>query len=172
MTLTIHQPAPTFTLPATGGRTISLKDFAGQKLVIYFYPKDDTPGCTVQACDLRDNLSQLNNLGVQVIGISRDNVAKHEKFAAKFKLNFPLLADEDGAVCTAYGVLAEKSMFGKKYMGIERSTFLIDEKGSLAAMWRKVKVGNHIRDIQKALKEKQKAQEDEIQEILPVLIFS
>lgn len=140
-------PAPTFDLPATGGRKISLASFRGQKILLYFYPKDDTPGCTSEACSFSENLAALNRLKVQVLGISRDSVASHEKFAGKYGLNFPLLADEDGAVCTAYGVWVEKSMYGKTSMGIERTTFLIDENGKILHVWNKVKVPGHTEEI-------------------------
>lgn len=149
--------APAFTLPADGGGKISLKDFKGKKLVLYFYPKDDTPGCTTEACDFRDNMSSLKRQGVAVLGISKDGVARHDKFKAKYELNFPLAADEDGAVCEKYGVWVEKKNYGKTYMGIERATFLIDENGVVRQIWRKVKVKGHVDDIKTALRDLRKA---------------
>jgi peroxiredoxin Q/BCP len=145
--LTVGDKAPVFTLPADNKGKISLADFKGDKVVLYFYPKDDTPGCTTESCDFRDNLASFNKAGVQIIGISRDTVAKHDKFKAKYKLNFPLASDEDGKVCEKYGVWVEKSMYGRKYMGIERSTFLIDEKGIIQEIWRKVKVTGHAVEV-------------------------
>lgn len=154
---TAGDKAPVFTLPTDNEGKISLADFKGEKVVIYFYPKDDTPGCTTESCDFRDNLTAFNKAGVQVIGISRDTVAKHDKFKAKYKLNFPLASDEDGKVCEKYGVWGEKSMYGKKYMGIERSTFLIDEKGIIRQIWRKVKVTGHAAEVLAAAKQKKAA---------------
>lgn len=149
--------APDFTLPADGGENVTLSAFKGQPVILYFYPKDDTSGCTKEACDFRDNMSALKKLKVQVIGISKDSVKKHDKFKEKYELNFPLVSDEDGKICDKYGVWVEKSMYGKKYMGIERSTFLIDADGKIAHIWRKVSVTDHVTDIIKVLKEKKKA---------------
>lgn len=145
--LKIGNPAPDFTLPADGNEEITLSQFRGQKVVLYFYPKDDTPGCTTESCDFRDHLSALNKAGVQVIGISKCSVAKHDKFKAKHGLNFPLASDENGTVCEQYGTWAEKSMYGKTYMGIERTTFLIDEQGKIEHIWRKVKVKGHVNEV-------------------------
>ena len=145
--LTEGNKAPDFKILTEGGRTATLKDYAGQKLVLYFYPKDDTPGCTAQACGFRDHLSAFDKLGTAVLGISKDPLVKHERFRRKYDLNFPLGADEDGKICEAYGVWIEKSMYGKKYMGIDRSTFLIDEKGVIEKIWRKVKVPGHVEEI-------------------------
>lgn len=139
--------APAFTLPASGGQTISLKDFEGQKLILYFYPKDDTPGCTTQACTFNDNLPKFKKLKSVILGVSKDSVKKHDKFTEKFDLSFPLLSDEEGAVLEKYGVWVEKSMYGKKYMGIDRSTFLIGEDGSIEKIWRKVKVPGHVEEV-------------------------
>lgn len=144
--------APDFTLPTDDGRPVSLSGFRGRKVVLYFYPKDDTPGCTQESCDFRDSLAALSGAGVAVLGLSRDGVESHRKFKEKYALNFPLLADEDGAVCAAYGVWVEKSMYGKKYMGIERATFLIDEAGKIVRIWRKVKVPGHVDGILDALR--------------------
>lgn len=149
--LAVCDTAPDFTLPTDGGAEITLSDLQGQKVVIYFYPKDDTPGCTKESCAFRDNLSALNALNTTVIGISKDSVAKHDKFKAKYDLNFPLASDENSDVCERYGVWMEKSMYGKKYWGIERSTFLIDENGKIAEIWRKVKVPGHVEEVQKAI---------------------
>ncbi len=149
--------APDFTLPADGGDDIALKSLRGKSVVLYFYPKDDTPGCTKESCDFRDNLAALKKLGAAVIGISKDSVARHDKFKKKYELNFPLLSDEDGDVCERYGVWAEKKNYGKTYMGIERSTFLIDEQGVIRAIWRKVKVEGHVAEVMVALKKLRQA---------------
>jgi len=131
--------APDFTLPADDGSTVTLSSFRGKKVIVYFYPKDDTSGCTAQACEFRDILPRIDEAGAVVLGISPDPVKSHVKFRDKYDLNFPLLADEDHAVAEAYGVWVEKSMYGRTYFGIERSTFLIDEEGKLSKVWRKVK---------------------------------
>lgn len=144
--------APKFSRPADNNKTMSLSDFAGRKLVIYFYPKDDTPGCTTESCSFRDNFRAFEKLGVAIVGVSKDSIKSHVKFKTKFNLNFPLLSDEEGTMCEDYGVWVEKSMYGKKYMGIERSTFLIDENGKIIALWRKVSVEGHVADVQKTLK--------------------
>ncbi len=149
--------APDFTLPTDGGGTVKLSDFKGQPVVVYFYPKDDTSGCTQEACDFRDGLSAFKRLKVAVIGISRDSVKKHDKFKEKYELNFPLASDEEGEVCARYGVWVEKSMYGRKYMGIARATFLIDEDGKIAHIWHKVSVTGHVEDVLKTLKERRKA---------------
>jgi len=143
--------APDFTMPATSGQTVSLSGLKGKPFVLYFYPKDDTSGCTAEACDFRDNLAQFNNVGAVVIGVSRDSVASHEKFKKKQGLTFELACDEDGSVCENYGTWAEKSMYGRKYMGIERTTFLIGPDGRIAAVWNKVKVPGHVAEVLKAL---------------------
>lgn len=145
-------PAPDFTLPDEMGRTVSLSDFRGRKLVLYFYPKDDTPGCTQESCDFRDSLAALNHANAAVLGISKDSIVSHLKFKTKHALTFPLLSDTDGRACEAYGVWVEKSMYGKKYMGIDRATFLIDEAGAIERLWRKVKVGGHVAEVLKALR--------------------
>ena len=144
--------APDFTLPTDGDGSITLSDLKGQKVVIYFYPKDDTPGCTKESCAFRDHKQDFEKLGVEIIGISKDSVAKHDKFKAKYDLNFPLASDENGEVCDLYGVWKEKSMYGKTFLGIERSTFLIDENGNLAEIWRKVKVPGHIEAVVDAIR--------------------
>ena len=144
--------APDFTLPADGGGSVSLSQFRGRPVVLYFYPKDDTSGCTAQACGFRDALPDYGKLNAALIGISRDSVASHDKFKKKHGLTFPLAADEDGKVCEAYGVWVEKSMYGRKYMGIQRDTFLIDKEGKITAIWRKVKVEGHVREVLAAAK--------------------
>jgi len=136
-------PAPDFTLPSDGGEDVTLSSFRGRKVVLYFYPKDDTPGCTVQACDFRDASSRLEGVDAVVLGVSPDSVSSHRKFRDKHGLNFPLLADEDRAVADAYGVWKRKKLYGRTFLGIERSTFLIDEQGRIAEIWRKVKPKGH-----------------------------
>lgn len=144
--------APAFTLPADGGETIRLSDFTGKKVVLYFYPKDDTSGCTKEAIGFRDAMRSIKASGAVVIGVSKDAVASHDKFKKKHKLNFPLASDEEVKVCDKYGVWVEKSMYGRKYMGIERATFLIDEKGTIRRVWRKVKVPGHVEEVKAAIK--------------------
>jgi thioredoxin-dependent peroxiredoxin len=144
--------APDFEVLDDEGNRVSLGSFSGQKLVLYFYPKDDTPGCTTEACDARDNFPKLGSLKVAVAGVSRDSVKSHQKFKQKYDLNFPLLADEDGKMCEAYGVWKEKSMYGKTYMGIDRSTFLIDENGIVLKVWRGVKATGHMDEVIAELK--------------------
>jgi peroxiredoxin Q/BCP len=151
MSVKVGDSAPDFTLPADGGNAVSLKGLKGKPVVLYFYPKDDTSGCTVEACAFRDALPDFSRVKAEIVGISRDTVASHDKFKAKFKLPFPLASDEDGKVCEAYGVWVEKSMYGRKYMGIERATFLIDGKGLVRGVWRKVKVPRHAEEVLKAV---------------------
>ena len=136
--------APDFTATADGGETVKLKDLRGKKVVLYFYPKDNTPGCTQEACDFRDSIARFSRKGVVVLGVSPDSVRSHEKFKAKFDLPFALLADEDHEIAEAYGAWREKSMYGRKYMGIVRSTFVIDEKGKIAEVHEKVTVKGHV----------------------------
>jgi peroxiredoxin Q/BCP len=136
-------PAPDFTLLADDGRPVSLSDFRGRTLVLYFYPKDNTPGCTTQACDLRDDMPRLEASGAAVVGISSDSVESHRRFKARYGLNFPLLADEDHAVAEAYGVWRKKSLYGRSFLGIERSTFFIDPEGRVEEIWRRVKAKGH-----------------------------
>lgn len=143
--------APDFSLLADDGNKVGLSDFAGQRVVLYFYPKDNTSGCTAQACDLRDDMAALNDQGVVVLGVSPDSRKSHQNFKEKHGLNFPLLVDDDHAVAEAYGVWVEKSMYGKKYMGIERSTFIIDGEGNLEAVWRKVKAKEHAQRLREYL---------------------
>jgi len=144
--------APDFTMQATGGRTVSLKGMKGKPFVLYFYPKADTPGCTKEACGFQESLPAFGGLGIEVIGVSPDKLPAIEKFAAKYDLTFPLASDPDNAVATAYGVWVEKSMYGKTYMGIERSTFLVGKDGKVAKAWRGVKVPGHVEAVAEAAK--------------------
>ncbi len=152
MSLDLGTPAPDFTLPTDGGGTISLSALKGKPVVLYFYPKDDTSGCTAEACQFRDMHPDFTGAEAVVIGVSKDSVASHDKFKKKYELTFPLAADTEGTVCDAYGVWVEKSMYGKKYMGIERATYLIDRDGKIAKIWRKVKVPGHGAEVLKAVK--------------------
>lgn len=152
MTVETGDKAPDFTMPADGGRTVSLKNLKGKKVILYFYPKDDTPGCTKEACGFRDSLPDFSKVNAEVIGVSRDTVARHDKFKAKHELPFTLASDEDGKVCEAYGTWVEKNMYGRRTMGIERSTFLIDERGVVRQVWRKVKVDGHVDEVLNAVK--------------------
>ncbi len=151
----VGKKAPTFSLPADSGGKIKLADLAGSPVVLYFYPRDNTPGCTKQACAFRDRKAEMEALGAKVIGISTDSVASHEKFRDKFELNFPLLADENHAVAEKYGAWREKNMYGKKSLGIQRSTFLIDPTGRIAKVWKKVQVEGHDEKVLEALRELQ-----------------
>ena len=144
--------APAFTLPTEEGK-VSLSDFAGRTLVLYFYPKDDTSGCTKQAIAFSEQLADFEKAGAAVLGISRDKPAKHAKFREKHELTVPLASDEEAETCDAYGVWKEKSMYGRKYMGIERSTFLIDGDGTIAKAWRKVRVPGHVDAVLEAVRE-------------------
>jgi peroxiredoxin Q/BCP len=147
MALNIGDPAPDFTLHSDQNELISLAQYRGKKVVLFFYPKDNTPGCTKEACDFRDSTERLHAKNTAIIGISKDNPIKHQKFKQKYQLSFPLLADESGNVCEAYGVINKKSLFGNTFLGIERSTFLIDEHGMIQAIWRKVKVNGHTQQV-------------------------
>ncbi len=144
--------APDFTATATDGSVISLKNLKGKNVVIYFYPKDDTPGCTVEACGFRDSFKTIEKLNTVVLGVSPDSVKSHVKFTEKFQLPFPLLADEDKKICQDYGVWIEKSMYGKKYMGVARTTFVIDKEGRIAKIFEKVKPEIHATEIIEAIK--------------------
>lgn len=144
--------APAFTLQTDGGGKASLKDFAGAPLVLYFYPKDDTSGCTRQAMDFSAAAAKFKKLGIPVVGVSKDTVAVHDRFKTKHKLSVVLGSDPDGKVIESYGSWVEKSMYGRKYMGIDRSTFLIDGKGKIARIWRKVKVPGHVEEVLSAAK--------------------
>ena len=152
MSVSEGDKAPAFSMPTDGGRTVSLKDLKGQNVVLYFYPKDNTPGCTKEACAFRDLMPDFSGIDAAIIGVSKDSVKKHDNFKAKFELPFTLASDEDGAVCGAYGTWVEKSMYGKKFMGIERATFLIDGKGVVRKVWRKVKVAGHAEDVLESAK--------------------
>lgn len=157
MTLKVGDKAPAFSLKTDGGGKISLSGLKGRNVVLYFYPKDDTSGCTAEACGFRDNLPKFGKLDAVVIGVSRDSAESHDKFKTKHKLNFTLGSDDTGKVTEDYGVWVEKSLYGRKYMGIERATFLIDGKGKIAAIWRKVKVAGHVDEVLKAVKALPKA---------------
>lgn len=154
----VGDKAPAFTLPAHPAGEIKLSAFAGRFVVLFFYPKDSTPGCTTESCDFRDAYAEFERHGAAVFGISRDSLKSHASFAAKHRLPFPLLADADEAVCKAYGVIKMKNMYGRQVRGIERSTFLIDPAGKIAAAWRKVRVKGHVEEVLNALKEKLAAQ--------------
>jgi len=143
----IGKLAPNFKLPATGEQQLELKSLRGQKVVLYFYPKDNTPGCTNESKDFAAANARFKRAGAVIIGISRDSMASHDKFRAKFKLPFHLVSDADEKACSLYDVIKEKNMYGRKVMGIERSTFLIDEKGKLRQEWRKVKVAGHAEEV-------------------------
>ncbi len=152
MTLTVGKPAPDFTLPTDGGGSVTLSDLRGKPVVLYFYPKDDTPGCTTEACDFRDAEPDFSGASAVVIGISKDTVAKHDKFKAKHGLTFPLASDADSDVCERYGVWKEKSMYGKTFLGIERTTVLVAADGTVARVWPKVKVKGHAAEVLEAVK--------------------
>lgn len=143
--------APDFTATDENGKTISLADFKGKKLILFFYPKDNTPGCTAEACNLRDNYQMLKEKGFELLGVSPDGAASHQKFKEKFNLPFPLLADTDKAVLKAYGAWGPKSMYGKLFDGVNRSTFVIDENGRIAQVFTKVKTGDHTKQILEAM---------------------
>ncbi len=143
--------APDFTLPADDGSTVTLSALRGKKVVLYFYPKDDTPGCTTEACNFRDNLSMLTAKGAVVLGVSPQDIKSHVKFKQKYSLTFPLLADTDHAVAEAYGAWGKKQQYGREYMGILRTTFVIDEKGVVKKVFEKVKVEGHALEVAKAL---------------------
>jgi len=145
--------SPLFTAPTDSNGTFSLSDAKGSWVVLYFYPKDDTSGCTAEACDFRDNMRRLKRKGVMVVGVSPDSPKKHDKFKEKYDLTFPLVSDEDHSICEAYGVWKEKSMYGRKYMGVERTTLIIDPKGKIAHTFSKVSVPGHVDAVLATLKE-------------------
>ena len=149
--LEVGDKAPDFSAPVTDGTIVSLKDYKGKKLVLYFYPKDDTSGCTKESCSFRDNLARVRKKGAEILGVSADSVKSHQKFTEKFDLSFPLLSDESKDVVKAYGVWQEKSMYGRKYMGIVRTTFIIDERGKIARIFEKVNVEGHTDEVLDAL---------------------
>ena len=140
-------PAPQFALPDQTGTVQNAKSLKGKRYLVYFYPKDSTPGCTVQACGIQSDLSRFNKLGIPVFGVSMDSVASHRKFADKFKLTFPLLADTERSLIEAFGVWVEKSMYGKQYMGISRSSFLVGANGKIEQVWEKVNTKTHAADV-------------------------
>jgi Peroxiredoxin len=144
--------APDFSAATDGGKKLKLSDLRGKPVVLYFYPKDDTSGCTAEACGFRDNAAAFKKLKAQVVGVSKDSVASHDKFKKKYSLTFPLVSDADGKICAKYGTWVEKSLYGRKYMGIERATFLIDKEGTVAKVWHKVKVAGHVDEVAEALK--------------------
>ena len=148
----ISQTAPDFTLPVTGGGDVTLSALRGSAVVLFFYPRDDTPGCTKENIGFSENLDAFEAAGAKVFGISRDTMAKHDKFAAKYGLTAPLLSDEEGTVTESYGVWVEKNMYGKKSMGIERATYLIAADGTIAQIWRKVKVPGHVEEVLEAVR--------------------
>jgi peroxiredoxin Q/BCP len=147
MSLKIGDTAPDFTLPTDGGGSFTLSAQRGRKIVLYFYPKDDTSGCTKEACGFRDTMPDFSRVEADIVGVSRDGVKSHDKFKAKYALPFTLVADEEGKVCEAYGVWVEKSMYGRKYMGIERTTVLIDAAGKIRGLWPKVKIDGHVEAV-------------------------
>jgi peroxiredoxin Q/BCP len=141
-----------FTCPATGGKAVQLKSLRGKKVVLYFYPKDSTPGCTTEGQEFRDLHAKFRRAGAIIFGVSRDSLASHEKFKEKLELPFELLSDSDEKVCRQFDVIREKSLYGRKFMGVERSTFLVDEKGKLRQEWRKVKVKGHAEEVLESVK--------------------
>jgi peroxiredoxin Q/BCP len=151
--LKIGDPAPPFDLPTAGGGRVNLKSFRGKRLVLYFYPKDDTPGCTQEALDFSAATDAFAAANTAIVGVSRDPPSKHEKFAAKHGLTVTLASDEDGKTCVDYGVWVEKKLYGRASMGVERATFLVNEKGRISRLWRKVKVTGHVEDVKKALEQ-------------------
>jgi peroxiredoxin Q/BCP len=149
----VGKKAPDFTLEAIGGREVKLSDYIGQKVVLFFYPKDLTPACTQESCDFRDVYAEFSELGTAVLGISIDTAETHERFAAKYELPYELLADPEHRVCELYGVWQLKKLYGREYMGLVRSTFLINEKGKLVREWRNIRVKGHVQEVLKAAQE-------------------
>jgi peroxiredoxin Q/BCP len=147
MSVSEGDKAPSFAMATDGGGTVNLKDLKGQNVVLYFYPKDNTPGCTKEACAFRDLMPDFSGIDAAVIGVSKDSVKKHDNFKAKYELPFTLASDEDGSVCEAYGTWVQKKLYGREYMGIERATFLIDGTGVIRKVWHKVKVAGHAEDV-------------------------
>lgn len=150
--VSLGKKVPDFSSPATGDQTLSLKHFKGKNVVIYFYPKDSTPGCTSEGQDFRDSYPSFQQLKTEILGVSRDSIKSHENFKAKQGFPFELLSDQEESLCELFDVIKEKNMYGKKVMGIERSTFLIDAKGVLRSEWRKVKVNGHVAEVLEAVK--------------------
>ncbi|MBT5875124.1 MAG: thioredoxin-dependent thiol peroxidase [Candidatus Latescibacteria bacterium] len=149
--LQLGHPAPNFTMASDQGNDVSLKNLRGSTVVLYFYPKDDTPGCTTESCDFRDQHTEFKHKGAQIFGVSCDDITSHKKFSSKFSLSFPLLSDPDNSVCTSYGVWKEREMNGRKYMGIERTTVVIDGEGNVARIYPKVNVPGHAAEVLKEL---------------------
>ena len=145
--LKVGQKAPAFSLPNQDGIIVNLSDYKGKKIVLYFYPKDDTPGCTKESCAFRDGIDEIHDIAAEVIGVSADSVESHKKFSKKYNLNFPLLSDESKKMIHSYGVWKEKSLYGRKFMGIERTTFMINENGKIDEIFRKVKVARHLEEV-------------------------
>lgn len=152
MSVEAGSPAPDFTMPTDGGGSVTLSALKGKPVILYFYPKDDTSGCTKEACGFRDQFPDFGGIDAVVIGVSKDSVASHDKFKAKYELPFTLASDKDTGVAEAYGVWVEKSMYGRKYMGLDRATFLIDREGVVREVWRKVKVPGHVEAVLTAAK--------------------
>ena len=152
MTVTVGKKVPGFSLPGTGGKDIALTDYAGKKLVIYFYPKDNTPGCTQEGQDFRDLYDEFRKSGAEIVGISRDSIRSHESFREKYSFTFPLLSDAKEEACRLFDVIQEKNMYGRKVMGVQRSTFLLDAKGVLRREWRGVTVKGHATEVLEAAK--------------------
>ncbi len=148
----LNEPAPDFTLPRAGGGEVTLSDLRGKPVVLFFYPRDDTPGCTKESIGFSEHLQSFADAGAEIFGISKDPLSKHEKFIARHGLTVPLLSDAEGHVCEDYGVWKEKVNYGRRYMGIERSTFLIDAEGRIARIWRKVRVAGHVEDVLEAVR--------------------
>lgn len=147
ISIMLNQTVPDFELPATSGKTFKLSDYQGKALVIYFYPKDNTPGCTTQGMQFRDNYAEFQAANAEIVGVSRDNLKSHENFKAKFTLPFELLADTEELACGIFGVMKMKNMYGKQVRGVERSTFIIDKNGTLVHEWRGVKVDGHAQEV-------------------------
>lgn len=150
--LAVGDKVPAFTVAFDSKNPLESDDLKGKNVVIYFYPKDDTPGCTIEAKDFRDNIKEFEATGAAIIGVSKDSVASHDKFKEKYCLPFPLASDEGGNMCEDFGVWVEKSMYGKRYMGVERATFLVDKKGIIRNIWRKVVVEGHVKEVLAAVK--------------------
>lgn len=150
-TIALNQTVPDFEIAATGNKTIKLSDLRGKRVVLYFYPKDNTPGCTLEGQNFRDNITQFDQLNTVIFGISRDSIKMHENFKKKQDFPFDLLSDYDETVCQLFGVIQLKKLYGKEYMGVERSTFLIDENGVLKKEWRKIKVKQHVEEVLSAI---------------------
>lgn len=148
----VNDTAPDFSLPRDGGETVTLSDMRGSAVVLFFYPRDNTPGCTKESIGFSNAAQEFADAGAKIIGISKDSVASHDKFVAKQGLGVPLVSDEHGSACEDYGVWVEKSMYGKKFMGIERATFLIGSNGRIARVWRKVKVPGHVDEVLEAVR--------------------